>query len=181
MEKRFQFENKVYYKKYRRKKISSKRYVITILFIVFLLIAALLNKAFLTPGLFLIMVLLLSLITIPKSELKNEGYFHVHAELEVSSCGIRLINKNFDKFDGFGLRDEETFMSAENIENIYFSKELLSLCITGKGNMDMRFLKKKKNHTVKVRNMYVYAEQEKIQDMIHTMETALNMEIKTVK
>ena len=72
-------------------------------------------------------------------------------------------------------------MSAENIENIYFSKELLSLCITGKGNMDMRSLNKKKNHTVKVRNMYVYAEQENIQDMIHTMETALHMEITTVK
>ena len=105
MEKRFQFENKVYLKKYRRKKISSKRYVITILFIVFLLIAALLNNAFLVPGLFLIMVLLLSLITISKSELQSEGYYHVHAELEVSSDGIRLINKNFDKFDGFGLRD----------------------------------------------------------------------------
>lgn len=181
MEKKFQFENKVYYKNYKRKKISSKRIVITIILIVFLLIIALINRSFMTPGLLCIIFLLLSLISGPSREIQNEGYNHVQADLIVDSNGIRLVNKNFDKLDGFGLRNEETYMTAGNIENIYYSNELVSLCVVGNGTMNMKFIQKNKQHEIKAGNMYIYAEPDMINEMRQTIESILNMEVKTVK
>jgi hypothetical protein len=120
-----------------------------------------------------------------KKEKESGEYITALAEMEIDGNNFILKNKSIDKNDGFGERDETYTFLLNKITNIYFSQELVSLCVKGEGTLRLTWISgKNKGKSDKVKNTtqcYIYSRREQIDEMIQALENATGKKVQVVQ
>lgn len=131
MENKIEFINKVY----TGKKVKSGKSIFSIIAAI-LFAVVLIGSIFIAGGVGGISVSVLGLLVYNLSNIggEKEGtYILAAAIFETDSEGIVLTHSLIDYNDKLGIRDEINSMKWNAIKGIYYSKELNSICIDGRG------------------------------------------------
>lgn len=176
MEQKFEIVNKVHYQQKNKNKTSVLRNIAIVLCLIVIAGSLLMGKGLAGVSVGVIAILFANLSGNMSDKRGSDAYKTVFAELMVTQTHLSLVNKEVDKEDGFGLRNETYSFGWDKVSAIYFSQELMSVCVEGKGTLTMTWTSEKRkgrpDKTVDVNRCYIYFKEEQKDEIIREVEAA---------
>jgi hypothetical protein len=177
----FEFINKVFIAK---KKRSIKRAIARIGFIICLLAIIVLIK--LNKGInssitsFIFLMAVFGSMSIRKGN-PNGFYKEVPCSI-LFDDGLTIINRELDRNDSLGQRNEITTFKNGDIEKIYYNRKINSMKIVGNGIMTTKWItrKNRKDHVQKVKETYLWPNEENWYSVVDTIQKGTNMNVEYV-
>lgn len=175
MEKKIEIINKVYYPIKTKDKTSVLRKLAIACCIIVIAASLLKGDGLSGVPVGIIALLFVNLSGSMSRKKVTDAYKTVFADLILDNEKMQLWNKDVDKEDGFGLRDETYTFLWDKVSAIYFSSELMGICVEGDGVLTMKWTsdqrKEKADKTIEVKHAYIYFKDEQQEEVMQAIES----------